>query len=494
MKRAVLFFKLTFVLLIASLVSSAAGGLADDVRAVLRDKALDKVDVGIKIVRLDAGGPVSLYENKSDALFVPASNLKLITTSAALHRLGPEFRFRTYMLLNGNNVVLVGDGDPTLGDAEMLKKVGWDVTTVFQSWAQQLAKKNITLVGDVVVDDSVFDQVFLHPNWPADQVHKRYVAEVGGVNLNANCVDFLVQSTSRGRYATYTINPDTRYITVANTCLTGGDNAIWLSRMPQANDIILRGETRQSLEVPVSVTIHDPPMFAATVLAETLAGNGVQVTGQVRRDRTAQMQFAEAQHNSAQGGTATAGQWAVLAVHETPLPMVIARANKDSMNLYAESLCKRLGHAATGDSGSWENGLAAIAQFLTSDARVPANQFSLNDGSGLSKLNVISPNAIVRVLAFNHASPASKEFMDSLSIAGEDGTLSDRFRGSDLQHRLFGKSGYISGVSSLSGYFQGKDQRWYAFSILMNNIPVGSNSMMKALQERIVAAADKYAQ
>lgn len=481
------------LLLFGLCAPDALAGLADDIRAVLRDKALNRVEVGIAISRLDSTAPVVIFQNKSNALFVPASNLKLITTSAALHRLGAEFRFRTYLLLNGNNLILWGDGDPALGDAEMLRAVGWDVNTVFKSWAEQLAKKNVTSVGDIVVDDSVFDEIFLHPNWPADQVHKRYVAEVGGVNLNANCVDFLVQSTQRGQRVGYLINPDTRYVRIANTCLTGGDNAIWLSRVAQTNDIVLRGETRQSLEVPVSVTVHDPPLFAATVLSETLSANGVQVAGQVRRDRGARLQFAEAQANAAHGGAATAGQWSVLAVHETPLATVLARANKDSMNLYAESLCKRLGHAATGNSGSWENGLAAIGQFLTADAGVPVDQLSLDDGSGLSRLNRISPDAIVRVLAFNHASPASKMYMDSLSVAGEDGTLQDRFRGSTLQHRVLAKSGYINGVSSLSGYFQGADQRWYAFSILMNNIPDGSNSMMKAIQERILIAADKYA-
>jgi D-alanyl-D-alanine carboxypeptidase/D-alanyl-D-alanine-endopeptidase (penicillin-binding protein 4) len=464
-------------------VSPVFGGLSEDIRAVLADKALQRVQVGVEIVRLESSSPpVTIYENKSDALFVPASNLKLITTAAALDKLGPEFRFRTYLVLHDGNVVVWGDGDPTTGDVEMLQKVGWNVDTVFKGWAEQLLKKNITSVDDVIVDDSVFDEVFLHPNWPADQVHKRYVAEVGGLNLNANCVDFLVQSNGPGRIVSYTINPDTRYVTVANTCVTGNQNAIWLSRMPQNNDVILRGETRQSLDVPVSVTIHDPPMFAATTLAETLARNGVAVGGTVKRDRTTRQQYAADQQ-------AGGGDWTVLAVHETPIEMVLARANKDSMNLYAESLCKRLGHAATNESGSWANGTAAIGEFLRR-VGVKEGQFNIDDGSGLSKQNFISPDTLVKVLAHVHSSPQSKMFLDSLAIAGQDGTLSDRFRGTDLGGRVFAKSGYVSGASSLSGYLQSSNGRWYAFSILMNGIPEGSNSMMKAFQERIVRAVD----
>jgi D-alanyl-D-alanine carboxypeptidase/D-alanyl-D-alanine-endopeptidase (penicillin-binding protein 4) len=202
----------------------------------------------------------------------------------------------------------------------------------------------------------------------------------------------------------------------------------------------------------------------------------------VKRDRTTRQQYAADQQ-------AGGGDWTVLAVHETPIEMVLARANKDSMNLYAESLCKRLGHAATNESGSWANGTAAIGEFLRR-VGVKEGQFNIDDGSGLSKQNFISPDTLVKVLAHVHSSPQSKMFLDSLAIAGQDGTLSDRFRGTDLGGRVFAKSGYVSGASSLSGYLQSSNGRWYAFSILMNGIPEGSNSMMKAFQERIVRAVD----
>ena len=96
------------------------------------------------------------------------------------------------------DLVLIGDGDPSLGDAELLRKSGWDVTTLFKNWAEELKKAGVTGFDRLVIDDSIFEENGLHPHWPADQVHKRYVAEVAGLNLNANCVDFYLRVTSPG--------------------------------------------------------------------------------------------------------------------------------------------------------------------------------------------------------------------------------------------------------------------------------------------------------
>jgi serine-type D-Ala-D-Ala carboxypeptidase/endopeptidase (penicillin-binding protein 4) len=221
--------------------------------------------------------------------------------------------------------------------------------------------------------------------------------------------------------------------------------------------------------------VRDPAMFAGTVLAETLAANGVRRGGEVRRDHSFR-------------GNPAAGN--VIAVHETPLATVLARANKDSMNLYAEALCKRLGRAASGEGGSWANGTVALADFLRSIG-VADNQFRLDDGCGLSKENLISPRAINRVLTHAFHGRNKDAFLISLSVAGIDGTLEDRFKGSDLRGRVMGKSGYVNGVRSLSGYLRAKDGQFYAFSILMNK--VSDAAEIKVLQEKIIKAVDTHA-
>jgi len=381
-----------------------------------------------------------------------------VTTSAALDALGAEFRFRTLLVKHGDDLILIGDGDPTLGDAELLKKVGWEPTTVFRTWTEALRKKGITHINNVLVDDSVFEENGLHKSWPTDhdQLSRHYSPEVGGVNLNLNCVDFYPITTGDGNSVAFRTVPATDYLTVRNNCITGGPNAVNLTREAGTNNVLLAGTCPQSLGVPVQVTVHDPSLFAATVLVETLKSGGIAVSGKIARDRTVRGALSTAP-------AATAGSgWQLLAVHETPIGQALARANKDSVNLYAECLCKRLGYAASGQSGSWENGAAAVAAFLKK-AGAQENEFHLDDGCGLSKLNTISPNAIVHVLMYDHFSKNREAFFSSLSAAGSDGTLGTRFAGSDLRGRVFGKSGFVKGVSSLSGYLQAKDGQWYAF-------------------------------
>ncbi len=473
--------------LIALLPLAGRADLASDIRPVLEDKLLRRATVGIEVTRLGKSSESSdiVYKLNAAQRFIPASNLKMVTTSAALDRLGPDFKFRTLLMYGDGDLVLIGDGDPSLGDAEMLKKLGWRSTTVFENWAASLKQHNVSSVRKVIVDDSVFDQTFVHPRWPAEQQHKRYVAGVGGVSFNANCIDFFIRITTPGALVGYAMDPPTRFVDVRNSCITGRENAIWLSRELGGNTLVLRGEALASSQAPVSVTVHDPSLFAATVLAETLSANGVQVSGGAARDRS----IREAREKA---GAAGAGKWKLLAAHETKLPAVLARANKDSMNLYAESLCKRLAFARTHQSGSWEDGTKAVGDFLK-QIGVPESQFNLDDGSGLSKENGISPHAMSSVLSYDYFGKNRETFIGSLSVAGVDGTLEERFKGSDLRQRVIGKSGFVEGVSSLSGYLKARDGQMYVFSILMNGIPKLSNSGVKALQERIVRAIDNHA-
>lgn len=488
----------TPLVLLFALLSGARAARADlrsDIQAALNDKLLQKGSVGVQIVRLgeNPAGDEVVFAHNASTPFVPASNLKIVTTAAALDKLGVKFKFETVLVRTPEgDLVLIGDGDPALGDAEYLKKAGWKSDTLFERWAVQLKdRRQVRSVRDVIVDDSVFDTEFFHPRWPADQLHKRYAPQVGGLNLNVNCVDFQVWATSPGRTVGYSMDPNTHWVSVRNSCISGNENKIWISRASGGNDIILRGEARGSTQVPVSVTVHDPGMFAGTVFAETLVSNAIQRSGAVKRE-------SGYRQRRDRDGDEKAG-WEVVGVHETPLTTVLKRTNKDSMNLYAETLCKRLGREAgtaadgTKAPGSWAGGTAAMADFLRT-LGVDEMEFTFDDGSGLSKHNLISPHALARVLAHEFHGKARGPYMGSMSIAGVDGTLEDRFRSRemrDLRGRVVGKSGYINGVRTLSGYLKSKDGQYYAFSILMNRIP--DDPMVKVIQERIVRAVDNHA-
>ena len=473
------------IALISSLLAGHArgSGIEAEVNAVAQDRVLQRATLAVQVISLGNGpGEMrELFARNAHYPLVPASNLKLVTTAAALEKLGADFKFRTTLNLVGPDLVLVGDGDPTFGDAVYLRRVGWRPTSVYEAWAKRLQERGVTSVRDVVVDDGVFDEAFAHPDWPADQLDEYYEAQVGGVNFNVNVLD--VQVGPGGQPVT--TSPPTGYVKLRPAFTPGGRKAFEVTRDLGTNVIHLRGDP-PARGGKVARTIHDPALYAATILSETLTAAGIKVTGAVRKDRTFRTRKPDAA-----GASSAAAAPVVVGVHETPIAAALARANKDSVNVYAESLCKRIGYdpANPGAPGTWESGLAGVSAYLR-QIGVPESDFRLHDGCGLSKQNAISPRAIARVLCYEFYGKNRTAYAQSLSAAGVDGTLDDRFARTDLRQRVFGKSGFVEGVSTLSGYLKAKDDRWYAFSILINGIPRLSNGQVKQLQERIVKSVD----
>ena len=469
-------------LLLLLLTRAARGDLPADLNAALADPALRSADVGVTVVALgDAPADDKvIYAKQPDKPLIPASNLKLVTAAAALDVLGADFKFRSVLAAKGSTLALVGDGDPTTGDAELLKPLGWDITTVFQRWADVLRGGGLASVQDVVVDDSIFDEDFLHPNWPRDQASKSYVPQVAGVNLNANLLDLHLTADGPGQGVTCRFDPPTDYATVASNSLVYGDkDAVHWGRILGTNRIVLSGET-DARDQWRQVTIDDPAMYAATVMADTFRSHGIAIGGSVKRDRGVR----DALKN---GG----GGWRVVAVVETPLPTVLTQMNKQSINLYAEALCKRMGAATAGAPGTWENGTAAMGAYLKK-LGVPNSEFSFDGGSGLSRENRVSASAMVAVLAAAYHGPHADVMLESLSVAGTDGTLKNRFGEPSMQSlrgRVFGKSGYVNNVSTLSGYLHGRDGKWYAFSVLVNDVT--DIGRAKWVQQSVVRAVDE---
>ncbi len=456
--------------------SRAGASIESEVAAVQQERGMHRATMGVQVMRLGTS-PADLQEvfnHGAHNPLTPASNLKLVTTAAALERLGADFKFRTTLYRRGEDLVLIGDGDPTFGDSDYLKTFGWKSTAVYDGWIVQLQKLGVTSVRDVIVDDSVFDEKFIHPDWPEDQLLNSYEAEVAGMNFNANMTE--VRTTGGGEPI---VNPPSRVLQFKQSNIPG--NSVSISRRKGTNLVTIRGDL--STRTSAKFTVHDPSMNAASVLAQLLAANRIKVTGEVKRDRTIRAANPDSQ--------VTAGKMSVVGTHETPLSAVISRANKHSINLYAESLCKRIGYdPATGAPGSWETGGLATAAYLKS-AGIPESDFSLADGCGLSKKNAISARALVRVLCYEFYGKNRDLFVQSLSVAGvkKEGTLEDRFEGSDLRRRVFGKSGYVNGVSTLTGFLQARDGQWYAFSVMFNGMSC-SNHEAHLMQERIVKAVD----
>lgn len=484
MSGTLLRFVLSALVLLGAVPAGAQSTLEARLRPLLSDRNLAGAKVALRVVQLGdrAGADRVLYSTLGDQALMPASNMKLLTVAAALHTLKPDFAFSTGLMLHEGDLHLWGDGDPTLGDAELLRPAGWTTTTVFRHWADELRRRGIRQVRHVIFDDSVFDEEFIHPRWPAGQLNRRYAAEVAGLNLNANCID-LYLAPADGNATSCRLDPVTRYVTIRNLVRPGAQNTAWGARAPQSNEITLRGDLRAALVKPLSVTVYDPAAFTATVMAETLREAGVEITGEVRRDRQSRQRYQAAR-------PADRAPWTAIGVHKTPLPIVLTRCNKDSMNLYAEALLKRIGFAAAGQSGSWANGGAAVLSYARS-LGVNIDNLKIDDGSGLSRDNRVTAELLCAVLSSAHHGPGRDAFAATLAVAGVDGTLDDRFSTfPHLQKRVLAKSGYISGVRSLSGYLNARDGRVIAFAILMNDVVDGRGAEVKLLQERMVAAIE----
>ena len=470
----------------ASLALAAVSVLAAQTRADL-SADVRRVLVGLKgatsaaeVIRLGEtrDADVVIAAVNPDQPLIPASNLKVITTSDALTTLGVDFRFRTRLMMKGNDLAIVGDGDPTFGDTDYLEGTGWGVTTVFENWAAQLKTSGITHVEKILVDDSIFEENMFQPNWPENQAHKDYVPQVAGINFNANCLNVYVTKNADNS-ASARIEPDTKYVTVQNQITVGPQHSLYLSRILGGNKIVMKGQVDGTNHVPFRVTIHDPPMYAGTVLAETLAKNGVAVGGAVVRDRTVR---------AAIDAPTPSPDWKLIAANETPLVQIVPKTNKESINLYAESFAKRIAAKRFDKPGSWAL-VADSQQAFMKIVGAPATAKNVfDDGCGLSKKDAVAPSAFCATLSFMFHGPLRQTFIDSLAIGGVDGTLGRRYKDNGLAGRVHGKSGSVSGVSTLSGYLVAKNGTWYAFSILNNDI--ADRGAAQRAQDEIVRLVD----
>jgi len=467
----------------------AGGYLQSRCRALLQTHALKTTKLGLCVLDLDRGE--TLVSINAAALRIPASNMKLFTSAAALSMLGPSFTFRTTLSLLDDDtdqergtLVLVGDGDPALGDPLAMEE-GQGVEDFLARWVEAVQRSGVKQIGRLIVDDRIFDRQWTHPDWPRDQLNRWYCAEVGGINFHQNCLGAFPQPTLSGQSPTVTLVPASPFIagTLRNRSVTGDTDTFWISRRHETNRITFMGKVRHRRRNPVWVTFHDPPIFMGLLLADRLRAAGIDVHEVVRASD--EDQFDE--HR-------------LLAQWLTPLTDVISRCNKNSHNLFAEALIKRMGRHVTGAPGSWATGSAAMRIFLGKTLGPDAALMQIADGSGMSRNNRVTARAIVDLLdAVHHDPDIGPAFLDSLAVAGVDGTLKKRMR-DRLQGTVHGKSGFINRVCTLSGYLvfrpaPGEEDvppRTIAFSFLFNDFkPPVYLHMIKRLQEDLLDVIDE---
>ena len=474
----------TAVLAMAGLCLLAATSVArGDIDAQVRDmiRAADLRQTVVGLMAVDTRDNQTILAVNPDEPMIPASNMKLITTAAALRMLGPDFTFRTELrLVNADldaaDLVIKGDGDPALGDPKMLREQDLDAAMFLDRWVAAARDVGVRRIRTLIIDDRIFDQQFVHPDWPVDQLNRWYCAQVAGLNFHDNCLDLYPEPTVVGQTPIVRMLPEAPFVQVINRAVTDKADTFWISRLPNTNVITYRGKVKNHRTSPVHVTVHDPPMFLARSLARRFALAKIPVDA-IRR--------VELDDELPPGQT--------LAQVLTPLTDVLARCNKDSQNLFAEALLKRLGYQFTGATGSWSSGAAAVRKFLSDELKSRGAGISIADGSGMSRQNSVSPRLLVDLLAaVQRDEEIGQLFLSSLAVGGEDGTLRSRFE-QGMTGRVHAKSGYISQVSCLSGYIvfdaQAPDQkpRVVAFALLFNGFqPPVYAYQLKQIQDELV--------
>jgi len=460
------------------LPSSALGAdqtLPARVERVLSAGRLRKASVGICVVRLGDGRV--LYSRNADRPFIVASNEKLVTAAAALDALGPDYWFTTRIYARGElkdgvlegDLILRGGGDPTIGG----RYEDQDAEAVMGRWARMLAAKGLGRVrGDVVADDRFFDRQFRHPAWRSDQLWKWHYAPVCGVSVNDNCVEVTVRPGGRvGEAARLLLEPACAPVELKNLCRTHARrNIIWFERRPGSELIRVGGFVKLKVGgFSGLVTVPDPPRYAAVLLKAALESAGIRVEGSARAV------------DLARDGPVPAGP--PLCVRRTALMSVLRVMLKRSDNHYAEQVLKAVGAEATGQ-GSWRSGTARAGRFLERVGLRPED-FTLDDGSGLSRGNRLTPAALAMLLVAMRRSELGDQFAEMLPVAGRDGTLKRRLAEPPYAGKVRAKTGYLSGVGALSGYATTRGGVEVAFSILINDSanPPGSYSMRRAVDD-----------
>ena len=473
----------------AALAQPAIVGKAALVRAldaILQDSVLAASTTGIKVVRLSDGAV--LFQQNSQKLFHPASNMKLFTAAAALNFLGPAYRFTTTVATDSaatvgdtlrHNVYLIGSGDPSFDSGNLAQMI------------DALHGQGIRYIdGEVICDDTFLDDLRYGEGWMWDDQPYSGFSPIGALTINLNSIEIFSRPGENGQPAKIRTSPSTRYVQILNESTTV-DSATFAQLMSDTLEnhprySVLRRWREQtnifdasgyvpdgSAERRSAQNIVEPALYFGTLFKEACARAGIHITGGVSR--------GAAPENAA-----------VLVTHDSdPVATLVANMNKPSDNLYAELLLKAVGTHAKGTPGTADKGKEALDVML-SGWGVNTEAIRISDGSGVSRYGLLSPDAIIKLLTKMYENfSVRSEFIASLPIAGVDGTLANRMKGTAAEGVVHAKTGSLGGVSTLAGYTTAQDGEVLAFSIMMSHF-VGSAWPYRTVQDRICDALTRY--
>lgn len=447
----------------------------------------------VQVVSLDYGD--TLFTRAANAPMAPASNLKLYTSAAALHVLGPSFRFPTYLLAQGpvidgvlqGDLILYGTGDPTLGAPEVDRP-----SPSIQRLIEAVHDAGIHRVeGRVLGDGTFFSGEMRRPSWQARDLNEWYAAPASALTFNENMVTLQIQaSRPEGFPAAILTVPAHAGIPIQNeTRIQRSGPATAMTRQDPREPIRVSGTMRPGQrDVWRAMTVSDPPAYAASVFHAALRGSGIQIQGGSGAVEASGASASPVTGGSwfAPGSASAQGSvplWTVGVVHSPPVRDLIHPVNRQSHNLYSELLLLAMGRIR-GYGSDFEGGLEALRNFLVDSVQVDAQALHLEDGSGLSRLNRTTASDLVRALAFMEQSPHREDFFASLPAAGGPRSRElGRMARTPAAANLLAKTGTIHRTSALSGVVHSAEGERLLFSIVVNDVP--SPWAAKQVEDRV---------
>ncbi len=438
--------------------------LRKEIDILFEDPDFFNAQWGVTIQSLETGE--YFYRKNENKLLMPASSLKLVTSSAGLELLGSDYRFKTEIYTTGSitgttlngSVIVKGFGDPAISG----RYYSDNALRIFNDWADSLLNNGIEEIsGDLIGDDNAFDDIGLGDGWSWDYETYWFAAPSGALSFNDNCVDILVTPAKAGNKAEIKTIPDTKYIVIVNRVITVPfDSAagIEIYRERGTNVITVSGKIREGVNpVKLYATVNNPTQYFMVVLRDILKTKGITVKG-----------FAVDIDDMTK--TTSAERKLLFTHYSPPLSDLVKVINKNSQNFFAEQLLKVISYERTG-VGTASNGIKEIKRLIP---RMGINSDNLVqvDGSGLSRQNLVTSQQLVSILRYMYKSDNFPAFYNSLPIAGKDGTLADRMRKTKAAEKIRAKTGYIGGVRSLTGYAVTADGEMVAFCMIVNNFTV----------------------
>lgn len=464
--------------------------LRERVDRILDQGRYGRATWGIVAVSLDRGD--TLLVRNPELPLVPASNLKVLTSAAALHHLGGDYRFLTYVLsdrpvvdgvLQGN-LILYGTGDPGISDRYHETRYA-----PFNDLADQLRAAGIREVRGRVLGDGTFLRgPLLGEGWEPGDLNEWFAAPSGGLSFNENVVSMRIRPGAPSRPPEVETIPEHVGILVANQAMTvpgRGRHPLWLLRDSPEEPIRVVGELSvTSRDIWRQMTVRDPALAAAHAFTHVLREAGITVTGYPG----ALPEESDSQLTPRRVWRAGEPLRILATFRSPPLSDYLRAVNQRSHNLYADLILKTLGRTV-GEEGSFGGGSAVVERYLTEVVGIPAEQVTILDGSGLSSLNRISAGGLMATLRHLAGTPEWETFWASLPEAGSP-QLRRRMARTAAAGNLRAKTGTVDRVSSLTGLVRTADGERIVFSLVGNDLP--SETGAKRLEDQIGRALAEW--